>query len=61
MVTDVQLKYTKDGVFRQFAFVGYRTVEEANAAVQYFNNSCIKTTKITVEPCAALGNKLTIL
>lgn len=54
-VTDVQLKYTKDGVFRQFAFVGYQNEEQAAAATTHFHRSCIQTNRITVEPCVALG------
>ncbi|XP_069705771.1 probable RNA-binding protein 19 [Periplaneta americana] len=56
LVTDVQLKYTKDGTFRHFGFVGYKTEEEAQRAIEYFNNSCIKTCKIKVEMCAGLGD-----
>lgn len=55
IVTDVQLKYTKDGRFRQFGFVGFKTEEEAENAVLYFNNSCIKASRIKVELCAGLG------
>lgn len=54
-ITDVQLKYTKDGVFRQFAFVGYQSDAEADAAVEHFNNTCIQTSRLKVEICAALG------
>ncbi|XP_021914789.1 probable RNA-binding protein 19 isoform X2 [Zootermopsis nevadensis] len=56
IVTDVQLKYTKDGRFRQFGFVGFKTEEEAENAVLYFNNSCIKASRIKVELCAGLGD-----
>ena len=42
------MKYTKGGVFRKFAFIGYKNKEEAENAVQYFNNSFIDTTKIVV-------------
>ena len=55
IVTDVQLKYTKDGKFRHFGFVGFKTEEEAQNAVQYFNNTCIKASRIKVELCAGLG------
>lgn len=55
VVTDVQLKYTKEGVFRQFAFVGYQTEEEAAKATIHFHRSCIQTNRIVVEPCVALG------
>lgn len=54
-ITDIQLKYTKEGVFRQFAFIGYRTEEEAQSAIKYFNNTCIQTSRIRVEACADLG------
>lgn len=54
-ITDVQLKYTKDGQFRRFGFIGFKDEEEAKAAREHFNNSFIKTCKISVEFCAALG------
>ena len=47
-ITDCSMKYTKGGVFRKFAFIGYKNKEEAENAVQYFNNSFIDTTKIVV-------------
>ena len=42
------MKYTKGGVFRKFAFIGYKNKEEAENAVQYFDKSFIDTTKIVV-------------
>lgn len=54
-MTDVQLKYTKDGKFRQFAFIGYKTEEQAKLAQSYFNEIFIDTCKISVEQCANLG------
>ena len=57
IVTDVQLKYTPDGKFRRFGFVGYQTEEEASAAVNYFNNTCINTTQISVDFCLGLGKQ----
>lgn len=56
-ITDIQLKYTKDGVFRQFAFVGYQTDEQAQAALKHFNNTFIQTSRIKVEVCASLGSQ----
>ncbi|XP_011866993.1 PREDICTED: probable RNA-binding protein 19 [Vollenhovia emeryi] len=56
IVTDVQLKYTKDGKFRRFAFIGYKTEEQAQLAQSYFDQTCIDTCKISVEPCANLGD-----
>ncbi|XP_001605134.2 probable RNA-binding protein 19 [Nasonia vitripennis] len=56
IVTDVQLKYTEDRKFRRFGFVGYKTEDEASAALDFFHNSCIDTARITVERCAGLGD-----
>src|SRR3546814_4287689 len=36
------------GISRQFGFVGFRTAEEARDAMEYFNGTYIKTTKITI-------------
>ncbi|KAH7950656.1 hypothetical protein HPB51_028320 [Rhipicephalus microplus] len=56
-VTDLQLKYTKEGVFRRFAFVGFKDEAQAAAAKEYFNNSYLDTSKLQVEICAALGDE----
>nr|CAD7599757.1 unnamed protein product [Timema genevievae] len=56
IVTDVQLKYTKDGKFRRFGFVGFKTPEDANNAINYFNNNFINASRIQVELCAGLGD-----
>lgn len=37
------------GVSRRFGFIGYRTAEEAQAALDYFNNTYINTSRIVVE------------
>jgi len=55
IVTDVQLKYTKDGKFRQFAFIGYKSEEQAKLAQSHFDQTFIDTCKICVEQCANLG------
>ncbi|XP_011167402.1 probable RNA-binding protein 19 isoform X1 [Solenopsis invicta] len=57
IVTDVQLKYKEDGKFRRFAFIGYKTEEQAKLAQSYFDQTCIDTCKISVEQCAHLGAK----
>lgn len=53
-ITDLKLCFTKRGVFRKFAFVGFRTEEAAQAAMKYNNNTYINTSKITVEICKDL-------
>jgi len=45
IVTDVQLKYTKDSKFRQFAFIGYKLEEQAKLAQFYFDQIFIDTRK----------------
>lgn len=55
-VTDLQLKYTKEGVFRRFAFVGFKDEAQAAAAKEYFNNAYLDTSKLQVEMCAPLGD-----
>ena len=47
-ITDCSLKYTKEGVFRKFAFIGFRNEEDCISAVNYFNNTYIDTSKIQV-------------
>ncbi|GIY39672.1 probable RNA-binding protein 19 [Caerostris darwini] len=55
-ITDLQLKYTKEGVFRQFAFIGYKSEEEADEAKKYFDNTFIYTSRIKVDICANLSD-----
>ncbi|KAL5276299.1 RBM19 family protein [Megaselia abdita] len=54
-ITDIQLKYTKEGIFRQFAYIGYQNEDDASEAITTFDKTFIQTSKITVEKCAALG------
>ncbi|BAT80494.1 hypothetical protein VIGAN_03008200 [Vigna angularis var. angularis] len=58
IITDVKLMRTKDGKSRQFAFTGYRTEKEAHEAIRYFNNSFLRTSKITCEVARKLGMKI---
>ena len=52
----MQLKYTKDGKFRHFGFVGFKTEEEAQKAQKYFNGTFIGASKVSVEISANLGD-----
>uniref|UniRef100_T1J2T6 RRM domain-containing protein n=1 Tax=Strigamia maritima TaxID=126957 RepID=T1J2T6_STRMM len=54
-ITDVQLKF-KDGVFRRFAFIGFKTETEAQNAMNYFNNTFFGSSKLKIVMCAALGD-----
>lgn len=48
-VTDVKLMKKRNGESRQFAFVGYKSQEDADRAVKYFNRSFIDTARIEVQ------------
>ncbi|KAJ8763754.1 hypothetical protein K2173_003536 [Erythroxylum novogranatense] len=55
-ITDVKLMRTKDGKSRQFAFIGFRTEQEAEEAIKYFNKSYIDTCRITCEIACKVGD-----
>ncbi|XP_040207844.1 probable RNA-binding protein 19 [Rana temporaria] len=57
-LTDCTLKFTKDGKFRKFGFIGYGSEEEANTALNHFNKSFIDTARISVEICKSFGDPL---
>ncbi|KAJ1911504.1 Multiple RNA-binding domain-containing protein 1 [Mycoemilia scoparia] len=48
-ITDCKILKNNYGESRRIGFVGYKTPEEAEAAVKYFNRSFIDTSRITVE------------
>lgn len=47
-ITDVKLVHRPDGTFRRFAFIGFKTEEEASKAREYFNNTYIDSSRINV-------------
>lgn len=55
-LTDCSLKFTKEGKFRKFGFIGFKSEEEAQAALSHFNRSFIDTSRITVEFCKSFGD-----
>lgn len=46
------------GTSRRFAYIGYRTEKEARAALKYFNDTYIDTSKIIVEKAKPVRNYL---
>jgi len=56
-ITDLQLKYKKDGKFRGFGFVGFLTEEQATKAKDWLDGTFIGAAKIKVEMCKELGLK----
>ena len=57
-ITDVQLKYTKEGKFRHFGFVGFKKEDDAQTAKKYFNGTYIGATKVSVEVCVDRGDSV---
>uniref|UniRef100_A0A8C5P7G9 Probable RNA-binding protein 19 n=1 Tax=Leptobrachium leishanense TaxID=445787 RepID=A0A8C5P7G9_9ANUR len=55
-LTDCSLKYTKNGKFRKFGFIGYRSEDEAETALSHFNKSYIDTSRVSVELCKSFGD-----
>ncbi|XP_066116597.1 probable RNA-binding protein 19 isoform X1 [Saccopteryx bilineata] len=55
-LTDCSLKFTKDGKFRKFGFIGFRSEEEAQRALTHFNRSFVDMSRITVEFCKSFGD-----
>lgn len=53
-ITDIKLKYNDFGVFRRFAFVGFKTAQGAEKAIEKLNSTFIKNSKLTIEPCKAI-------
>lgn len=54
-ITDVKLMKTHRGVFRHFAFVGYSSESQALKAVEHFNKTFIKASKVEVEVAQPYG------
>ncbi|XP_015682553.1 probable RNA-binding protein 19 [Protobothrops mucrosquamatus] len=55
-LTDCCLKFTKDGKFRKFGFIGFQSEEDAKTAQSHFNKSFIDTSRVTVEVCKSFGD-----
>lgn len=55
-LTDCTLKFTKDGKFRKFGFVGFKTEEDADKALKHFDKSFVDTSRVTVESCTDFGD-----
>ena len=48
-LTDLKVARKSDGTSRRFAFVGYKTEEEAKKVAEWFNRTFIDSTRITVQ------------
>ncbi|XP_069070627.1 probable RNA-binding protein 19 [Pleurodeles waltl] len=55
-LTDCTLKFTKEGKFRKFGFIGFSSEDEAKAALNHFNKAFIDTARVSVEFCKSFGD-----
>ena len=55
-ITDVKIMHKEDGRSRNFCFIGFKTEQSAKEAVKYFNQTYLKTMKITVEIAKLQGD-----
>lgn len=53
-ITDVRLKYNDFGIFRRFAFVGFKSQDAAEKALEKLDKSFIKNSRISLELCKAI-------
>ncbi|KAM7271765.1 hypothetical protein ACFE04_030979 [Oxalis oulophora] len=58
-ITDAKLMRTKDGKSRQFAFIGFRSEEEAHQAINYFDKTFLDTCRISCEIARKVGDENT--
>ena len=56
VVTDVKIMLKEDGRSRNFCFVGFKSEQSAKDAIKYFNQTYLKTTKISVEKAKTQGD-----
>ncbi|VDO46076.1 unnamed protein product [Onchocerca flexuosa] len=56
-ITDCSLKYTRDGKFRRFAFVGFETDENAQKAREHLHNTFMGASRLTIEECKPFGDE----
>ncbi|KAK9453544.1 hypothetical protein V1511DRAFT_527760 [Dipodascopsis uninucleata] len=49
IITDCKLMKTRSGKSRRFAFIGYRSVDDAKEAVKYFNKTFIGMARLDVD------------
>lgn len=57
-ITDCSLKYTKDGKFRRFAFVGFETDGSAQKAIENLHNTFMGASRLMVEIMCCFSFKL---
>ena len=57
-ITDVKIARQSDGRSRRFAFIGFKTTDEASKSQQWFDRTYLGTTKINVQLAEVRGRRL---
>lgn len=55
-LTDCGLKFAKNGKFRKFGFVGFKSEADAEKALKHLDKSFVDTSRVIVEFCTDLGD-----
>ncbi|KAJ1553881.1 hypothetical protein HK405_006629, partial [Cladochytrium tenue] len=56
-VTDASLAHAPDGTFRRFGFIGFRSAKEARAAVKFFDQTFLDTSRLQVDFARSLHDQ----
>ncbi|KAG7882181.1 hypothetical protein KL905_000325 [Ogataea polymorpha] len=56
VLTDVKLVRNRQGESRRFAFIGYKSQQDAENAVKYFDKTFIDTSRISVQPAKTFSD-----
>ena len=60
VITDTKLARRSDGTSRRFGFVGFKTEQEAQEALQYFHKTFIDTARIDVSIARAVADEVSL-
>lgn len=55
-ITDIKIMRKENGESRKFAFLGFKTIEQAKESLKYYHNTFIKTCRISVEEAKIQGD-----
>jgi multiple RNA-binding domain-containing protein 1 len=55
-ITDIKIMRKENGESRKFAFLGFKTLEQAKESLKYYHNTYIKTCRISVEEAKVQGD-----
>ena len=56
VITDIKIMHKENGQSRNFCFIGFKTEQSAKEAIKYFNQTYLKTMKVSVEIAKLQGD-----